>query len=291
MPIPLQLLQADVTFYRTDAAGNALAQEWMGGCAENLTLTESPKERILERSGDPRGEARHEEMDYTLEWEGVWLHNGRQMPRIHRNVRMVVVILWQDEESGAWNRRTYFGVTARPQRIQTSPMFSVAFRAEDMLEDTGMGVAPSGPGSPRAILRYCDGFETLDVAAYHGDTGVWEALSDGEPPVTLDFSQAGTIVLSINGTPAMGSDVNGAWVACAMMDCSGTPMRLMGPRAEFWLGLSRVAALTADGKLLCRMQETSVAPPASLAFHFKNPGWLFSFWNGALWAPKLREGR
>ena len=291
MPIPLQLLNAMVTFYRTDAAGNAFLQEWMGGIAENLTLTETPKERILERSGAARGQARHEEVEYGIEWESLWLHNGTAMPRIGRNVRLVAVIVWQEEESGAWNRRTYYGVTGRSQRIQTSPMFTESLRAEEMAEDTGMGVAPTGPGSPRALVRYCDGFEMLDVAACALDTGVWTPLADaGDAPVALDFSTAGEVVISIRGAAAMGADAEGVW-ANELVEFSGTPTGLRGARAEFWIGLARLAVLTADGKLLCGLRETADRPMADPAFHFANPAWLFSFWNGAVWAPRLREGR
>lgn len=286
MQTPLQIFNADVVFYRTDASGAPVGDVWMGETAENLTLSEAPKERVLERSGMPYGEARHEETEFGIEWESVWLHDGVRMPRIVRGARLVMVIVWSEPESGAWNRRTYYGVTARPQRVQSSPMHTVSFRAEWMEEDTGMGIAPVGPLTIPGRVWYCDGEARIEAARVDSESGIVTALD--ESLVKIDCSTPGALWISINGVLALTADDSGV-VVREIVEFSGMAVALRGPRAEFWMGARRLAVLSAAGKLLCSQREVGEKPQLDIAMHFQNPDWLLSLGMGTAWAVKFQE--
>ena len=289
MATPLYILDAEITLYRIGADGEPREQVFMGGgMASALTLNSAHKERLLERSGRTTAEARHEESEYTIEFDMVWLQDADSIPTIYRGLQMIMVIIWYDDEAGVWTRRTYYGVTGRSQRLDGSATHKCAFRAESMTSDSGSEDRPSGYTPILGTVVYRKGMQETEIFRYDFSQAEWQPVYEaGVPPVAFVYGEDHDMEIRIDGVTALKLDEGGVRVL-ELVEAGRLPEADGEARVEFRIGATRMAALTSGGRLYCGFLETDEMP-AGLYFQFQNEGWLMGIGQGAAVAPELIE--
>jgi hypothetical protein len=145
--IPLTIGQATLTLYAADALGNPLldAPVWMGSRIEGVEL----QHQFGEVESTPTGASfpEHELLGeyHEIRIERIWavpLDTFRDYQLTRQGC--VMVIAWRDEESGTWQRRTYYGVKGRAYNFKSTDWKRMAlltdqmFRARSMVSEGGM---------------------------------------------------------------------------------------------------------------------------------------------------------
>jgi hypothetical protein len=214
---------------------------WLGGCAQNLVLTDEFTEAVLQRPGRKFGQVKHVDEQHTIEIESVWLLNDDAlqepaMPRIERGQVYRLIITWTDEDTHETNRRTYLGVTGRAQRVGANAFQNLTFRAEQMFEN-------ADPDAVESI----DGQFREQIYSYNELTQQFTATSADVPTYAELRKSSNKVEVYIGGVLCAQFDVNG--LTCRGLRAAGYTSIRHSPRLEFRLA-SRVFTVTAQGEVI-----------------------------------------
>ncbi|HEX4630018.1 MAG TPA: hypothetical protein VH188_03565, partial [Chthoniobacterales bacterium] len=139
---PFTILEAEIAF---TFGSDPIVPLWAGGCAEEISLNDEYKEQTLEYPGLPNSGVKHVDETHLIDIGNLWLANldgsVPVMPNVVRNQVYTLVIVWFDEETGYFAKRTYYEVTARSQRVRT-PNQSLSYRAALMIDLAGFAERP-----------------------------------------------------------------------------------------------------------------------------------------------------
>lgn len=293
---PFIVYDADVYLYRVDANGEPVEQVYLGGCSESISMEQTLSPRRLEYHGRVYARERHDDEEHMVELKNVWLNDRSQvharMPAGHgRNLVYALVIIWKDEDAGAWTKRTYRSATCRGQRIEESTYQVLRFRAESLVESAGdlaSGDPAIAPGQSGTV-RYLNGEESVDLYTYDADTHILTALDEallaGRAEILVDDA---SLEILFAGVPALFA--NTAATSIVHLVATGSTFLDSTPRLEFYLGTARVASLGADGTLVV-INLAEQGNPALVDFEFLSGAgdWLFSLMAPGSFFPEIRE--
>lgn len=255
MGTPFIIEEADIRLKVGDEDG---VEVWIGGCAQNLTLTDEFQEQAIEMPGKAFGEVQHVNESHVIEIENVWLMktDGPDlpiMPIMQRGRVFALVIDWVDEETRNQNRRTYQGVTWRAQRVGSQAMQNVTFRAESLAEYPGF-----------ETVYYVNGLRVVPVYRYHPATQSFTLLDD--TGLAEIRKSPGKVEILVENVRALLADADK--VLINTLQAWGITTVPVSPRLEFVLN-SRVASLTKAGDLVagnCYEDDALFAPADGLVF-------------------------
>ena len=256
--ILLNLLEAKVTLY-APAPGGALGPAlWSGQQAERLTVAE----RWLTVETRPTGgryPAQHPLVpQYDISIERVWALPVANLAGFMPGASTYVLdVLWTEEETGQWHRRTFYGVTINsrsfaPQSIESEFVDGQSFQSQYFTVATGSAATPV-PVPPAIAWRV-----------------VWRSAADGDLAL-YNFTDAGY-------TEA----VPGNAATRAVIAADGGSIRFAGSSVD-------VLTATADGVTVAALHDAAADALPCLRF-YAGPALLATLTAGGLWARNLRDG-
>jgi hypothetical protein len=131
--LPVTILEADIRLYDGD-------EKYIGGCAENITLTDEYEQRKVEYPGVATAKRKKVDESHVIEIANLWLIDlsvdPPVVPDLDPDAVYELVIEWTDEDTGYRATRTYEGVTLRGDRI-TTPNQNLTFDAETVQNEAG----------------------------------------------------------------------------------------------------------------------------------------------------------
>jgi hypothetical protein len=254
---PFVVFEAEV-YVTVEGSDAGLAEVWLGGCAERIVMNIEPDETLVEFHGHPFRTTHHGEEKHTIDLTNVWLLDinsttpvgAMGMPRLRRNQRMTMVILWQDDDTGYWNKRVYFGVTWRGQRINELPLQEIPLRAERMVERSGLLNADTNPTALAEVVFFGGSLAApIPIYAYDLAAGTFILADPSLTALAEIVAASGAVNITVDGTAALRADADGVFVND--FEAMGSPNRQSGsdPRIEFQINGIVAASLTSSGLL------------------------------------------
>lgn len=243
--IALTLLEAQLTLYLQRADGSLGAAVWSGADAENFRQGE----RWLNVETKPSG-ARYPRQhplvaQYELAIERVWALPLTQLAGFQATEQTYVLdVVWTDEEGGAWQRRTYYGVTISARTLASKDIESGhADNQEFMAQYFVVGSGGVGQLQPpvQAVPQYVvlRGTDSIATLIYTYAAGVFTVVA-GATGATI--AADGSSMQFGSDAPALVTSATGVTIP-ALHDF--LPVNL--PRLEFYYGPTLLAVLTPDG--------------------------------------------
>lgn len=284
---PLSIHDAEWALYAVDANDTVLSQ-LAAGFAERMGLDGEFARKPLLIQGAKFSRVWHDDESHTID-----LHRpvfiealperraAFNLPSAMRNQRCGLVVRWMDAESGVWWKRSYFGVSLQPVKVEGDGgggdgghhrrqimHATLRMRAERMAEAVGSGSIPGMNLVSTGEVRYLSGAESLTLYTYTEDafTPADETLLATRAQIDFDGTP-GAVVIGFAGTPALRLDADGAHAKA--FDASG-PTYGTGTRLEFWVAGVRRATLQADGTLVAPSLLDG-DPEEDSAMRFTNP--------------------
>ena len=266
--IVLNLLEAQVTLYATNADGSLGAALWSGQAAEHLSV----KERWLTVETRPTGAAypvQHPLIpQYDIAIDRVWalpLSNLTGFQPTSQNY--ILEVIWTEEESQQWHRRMFYGVTIversfAPQNIESEFVDGQEFAAQSFLADSGAsGVSPptvvavplvvywSGADGYFPLYNYdsVNGFVLADGATVAGHATIATDASSGALSIQFDGTSAPVLVTSATGVTVGELHDTIPTALPSLLFYYGTALLAAVSPAGFW---ARVIADTPSGGAL-----------------------------------------
>jgi hypothetical protein len=264
---PFVIEEADIAFYKEGTT----EQYWLGGCAQTLRLRKELTEFLSEVPGARYGRTFHVNEAHSIEIENVWLMKNDAvpflMPEIPRNQRLTMVIVWLDEETGFWTKRTYYGVTAREQIVSGGPMQNLTLRAEYYVAESGEGEFSLDPTSGAMAVLYVDGESRIALYSYAAE--VFTALATEWIPSLAEITVvADSVSVKIGGVLVLRATVDE--LSMKILDAAGGTSSSISPRLEFRIGDHLFFSLTKDGALIPGNAFELGALPTNDGFAFKD---------------------
>lgn len=275
------LLEAAVSLYPANADDSPRLSEplWSGIWAENLRQT--PVWEV--KATRPTGRRHPRQHPLSLTWriaaERLWvlpLDTAGAIaaePSFGRG-RMVLDIVWREEEGNRWYRRTYYGVTIAQQE-HTQPFEaseSTTFDAEYMVPESGTGTPPAPSAFSPLLVRYVNTDVAVDLFSFNGTA--FAALADATGKLTLSYAPSGA-GLSVTLVPTGATLTVGAAAGLSAGSLEvGAPKPMDVPRVEFRSGSNLVAAFLGTGRFTALGEFHELAVPAALpgAFNLQAGG-------------------
>lgn len=292
--------ECEVVLYRADEQGRSTGEvEWLGGCENKMQIGQGYAEERADRSGDPYARNQQLEEVHTIELEALWLSRYESAgvirnPVLARNQRFVAVLVWIDDETGVWHKRSYFGVEIGELSLsseneyftQRTPMRAGWFVPQNGRLPEMPGLLPAGGG----IVRYFSSGAAVDLFSYDFGTEQFTELSPSAGKFTIAGAGGGYVLrLLVGGVVALGIGSDGVAHVAALIASGGSYASGL-PRVEFFNGSLRVATLTAAGVLAVpSFFETATAPALTEDFVFSDGAWRLSFGNAGAYAPAIED--
>ncbi|GEM_PF-5957054 len=286
------VLEAELAFYISTAGDEPVGEAYLGGVADRLIIEDEFKERQVQTHGVAYGGQYHEDEQHLIELENVWMWDWNstdpRMPQITRNQRLIMVAVWYDNDTRAWAKRTFYGVTAFHQRIPGDAKQILRFHAERFTPAQGYGDKPDLLPADYGIVRYRDGSTTSDVYFYDPQSHLYTPT--GGVPYAVFTRNATTFSIAINEVLALRA-VNGTGLHVVTLTAAGATYGSGRPRIEFYSGGTRMASLTEEGELIVPDVTEQDTAPAGTGFDFYDTGghWLASLRAGRAYAPAFIE--
>jgi hypothetical protein len=184
--IVLDLIEAVITLSQAQADGTPGQAIWSGQVAEGLRVQERWMTVQTKPTGAPYPVNHPLVPTYEIAIDRVWalpLDNLIGFQPTAGNY--VLQVVWTDEDSGIWHRRTFFGVTisARsfaPRSIETEFVDEQEFASQYFTADAGSQWTPPGALPPPVAVVYWNGPDAPSgVALYNYDAVNGFVLADG----------------------------------------------------------------------------------------------------------------
>lgn len=296
--------ECEMVVYRADEAGAPTGEiEYLGGCENKLEIEQGYAEERAERSGDGYARNQHLEETHVIQLENLWLTRYRKesgeefydSPRIGRAQRFVVVMLWTDEESGVWHKRSYYGVQINPLNFNSSQEYfsqTATMRASYYVPDHGRRPEePTLQPTSLAFVRYVTSSGSVDLLSYDFDARTFTALANPAGKVDLPGAGGGYLArILVGGVLALAIDADGVLLVKEIVATGGSFTSGL-PRAEFFHGNLRYASLTAAGLLAVpNFLESPATPGLTDDFEFREGGlWRLSLGLLGAYAPAIED--
>jgi hypothetical protein len=168
------------------------------------------------------------------------------MPKIERGQVYNMVVVWFDEDTLAWNKRTYSGVMGRSQRVGSDAFQNLSFRAKRMVEISGFGTKPDLVPIAYAAVVYVNGNQKVTLYTYDVNTGVFTATPDRTDAFGKILVSADKVEIFIEGVLVATADATS--MRMESIEAIGATYADSDPHLEFYLD-SRVASLSKSGGL------------------------------------------
>ncbi len=284
--IALNLLEARITLYPADATGAPVLGSpiWSGAAAENLGI----KGRWITTETRPSGIRYPRRHPFVPQFEilinRVWVLLTSNLSGFQADhQRYVLDIVWTEEETGDWHRRTFYGVTIQQQDLDAHDIESgfldgQVFNAEYFVPASGVGtppaINPSLPyyviwrGTAGGVLLYSYDADTQQFTAQETTAGratigyddeLFEAqfAGDDEPAMrtvnsdSLDYQNPTEYTNPAPYRPGLKALI----VKGGLFERTPLPGDL--PRLEFYYGPLRICTLTRTGLFDVRFADAS----------------------------------
>lgn len=297
---PFSIHDCEFALYLADDQGNPQTSSsvFLGGKIETLEPDLEFTKIRLDRHGDPLGRNYHTDEEHRFAVKNLWVMdragaaNGRApygMPSIRRNQQYVMVLRWFDQETQCWALRTYLGVTADGHRLTNNDQIfhqELPFTARQMNERSGFLLPPDLTPVTIGYVRYVTASEDTPVYTYDFATKILSGPSSS----SLSFYRSSITIaadllqISFAGVEALHATIETGVHVKDLTAVGGTfPLGTAYPRLEFWIGNSRIAAITAAGELIVpEINEVTSKPVIA--------GPCFEFVLGATWVLALAQG-
>jgi len=259
----LNLIEAQITLYAAQADGTPGDAIWSGQVAEKLSV----RERWLTVQTRPTGAAypvNHPLVPtYEIAIDRVWALPLSNLIGFQPGAgNYVLQVVWTDEDSGNWHRRTFYGVTisARsfaPQSIESEFVDGQEFAAQYFVADAGNAwTTPGEVPAPAAAVYWIGPDAPSGVALYNFDAVngfvlADGAVTDGHATIAADGS---SIQFDGAASPVLVTTAGGVTVG-ELHDTLPTDL----PQLQFYVGTTLVAVLDMTG-LFARVLSNGALP-------------------------------
>lgn len=215
--IVLNLIEAQVTLYTTAADGLSLGSAlWSGQVAERLTVREQWVVLETRPSGAAYPNKHPLVPQYEISIDRVWALPLSNLTGFSpTNQTYVLEVIWTEEDSQQWHRRTFYGVTIASrsfgaQNIESEFVDGQEFAAQYFVADAGAPGEPpsplvamplvvfwSGPDAPSGVALY-----TYAPSGGASFTLVPGATTAGRATIATDESSGGALSIQFDGGPS-----------------------------------------------------------------------------------------
>lgn len=247
--ILLNLLEAQVTLYATNANGSLGAAIWSGQVAERLSV----RERWLTVETRPTGAAypvNHPLVpQYEISIDRVWALPLSQLAGFQpTSQNYILEVIWTEDETRQWHRRMFYGVTIAErsfasQAIETEFLDGQEFAAQYFLADGG--TAEDQPSAVVAVPRlvYWSGPDGYRVLYNYDDTNGFVLADGANTSGRATIAHDGSSIL-FDGTaaPVLATLATGITVT-GLHDTIPTDL----PQLMFYYGTSLLAVVSKGG--------------------------------------------
>ena len=273
--ICLNLIEATVTLYPANADGTPqLASPlFTGAAAENLQLMERWLKKTTNASGSryPKNHPLVAQHGVTI--GRLWaLPDASVMDWAADFNQYVLDILWVEEESLAWHRKTYYGVTISEhgwdaKDVENGLVENQIFDAQYVVPASGpAGSTPPAIGSvlPYRVI-YTDATGSSTLYTYDPASHQFTGVADPTGKATISYTAgAFAVQFAADTSPVLATTVNGlnyrnhsvyrnsngycpAQFLVRGGIFAGVPSPAELPKLEFFYGATRVATITQAG--------------------------------------------
>ena len=275
--VVLNLIEAQVALYSAQADGTPGAAIWSGQVAERLSVRESWL-TVQTRPTGAQYPVNHPLVPtYDISIDRVWALPLSNLIGFQPTAgNYVLQIVWtqddEDENSGTWHRRTFYGVTISsrsfaPQSIESEFVDGQEFAAQYFVADSGSSWTSPGEVPAPAAAVYWNGpdgyFPLYNYDPVNGFVLALGAVTAGHATIAQDGS---SITFAGASGPVMVLAAGGVTVGQL---CDACPTTL--PQLVFCMGQA-LAVLDTSG-FWCRVVADGALPSGvPLAFVFKFSG-------------------
>lgn len=305
---PFSIHDAEFALYRADFQGNAISGSgglFLGGKIESLEPSAEFTKMRLDRHGDALGANYYSDEEHRFTVKNLWVMSraaqpaNRVMPTpsFRRNQQYVFVIRWLDPETQCWALRTYYGVTADGHRLTSADEIfhqELPFSARRMTELSGYLQPPSLAPVTTGFIRYISAAEDTAIYSYDFNSKVYTPIDPALLPGRASISIAADLLQVLFDAEIALRATNETGVHVTNLSAVGGtfPLGAAFPRIEFWIGASRVAAVTAAGELAVpEINEVTSHPGLTdPAFEFSLGGtWCLTVAQGAAYLKSISD--
>ena len=261
--IVLNLIEAQVTLYQAQADGTPGQAIWSGQVAEGLQVRERWLVVQTRPTGAPYPVNHPLVPTYEIAIDRVWALPLSSLIGFQPGTgNYVLQIVWTDEDSGNWHRRTFYGVTisARsfaPHSIETEFVDGQEFAAQYFVADTGSAwTTPGEVPAPAAVVYWSGPDAPSGVALYNYDALNGFVLADGasasgRATIAADGS---SIIFDGATAPVLATTATGVMVG-ELYDSYPTSQ----PQLVFCFGSQQPLAVVSTTGFWCRLLSDAPA--------------------------------
>lgn len=281
--IALLIGEAELSLYPAGEDGTPLTDQaiWFGACAQDLRITENWIGSETRPGGRKYPRRRAHVAQYSVDIGRVFQLQKSDLDDFEAGPGPYVLsVLWTDEDTGYWHRKTFYGVTP-VQRTWGGNAADAAtgddqsWAAEYVVNESGSSTPPViTPTVPlRVVWQGSDG--VFDLYTHNATAGAFTVATAG---ITTDRATMVYDPTDLSGKFevifASGSTVALRVTAGQVLEVGeliiGSPAPVDVPRVEFLAGNTRVAAVTLAKKLFVfDIDEVTALAAGSNQFQIK----------------------
>jgi hypothetical protein len=247
--ITFTLLEATVRLFAVDASGNPGSEIWSGQVAERLHCGEQWI-TVETRPTGARYPRQHPLVpQYKITIGRLWALPLSDLIGFQPTAGSYVLdVVWTEEETQQWHRRTFYGVTIaartlEPPSIESGHVDDQEFAAQYFVPSSG-SVATAVPAAPAAAYTVLwvgtDGSRPLYV--YDPAAKTFTETNPGDAASRAPIAADGSVIQFSGVDPSVTATADGLTLT-GIHDV----FPAVYPRLEFWYGAQLVAAVTAEG--------------------------------------------
>lgn len=271
--ICLNLIEAKVTLYPANADGTPQLNSpiWIGVHTENLHGIERWLKRQTMPSGAPYPRNHPLVPVYEVTLGRVWaLQETAPAGWQTQYTQYVLDILWTEEETREWHRKTFYWVTINERSweakdVENGLMENQIFDAQYMAVSGGGEAPPPISSSLPYTVVYTDATGSTLIYTYDPDTNLFTAVGNPAALATISYTAgAFAVQFALDDTPVLSTTVNSLLyrnsTAYRNSTCynqaqfrvrggifSGIPLPTELPRLDFYYGPTRLCSVTQNG--------------------------------------------
>lgn len=272
--VAFTLLEAEVKLYKADASGNPGAEVWSGQLAERLQCNETWL-GVETRPTGARYPKQHPLVpQYRIHIARLWalpLSALIGFQPDHQNY--VLDIVWTEEETQQWHRRTFYGVTITTRNLEPPAAFEFLedqeFLAQYFVPTSG-SVATAVPPIPAAacVVRWVGTDGSRLLYTYDAATKTFTETNAGDAATRATIAADGSSIQFYGeGTAVVTATADGLTLANLHDSFPAT-----SPRLEFYYGTELVAAVTSDGLWAWSLADGTLAAAVAGQFQLQHSG-------------------
>jgi hypothetical protein len=286
----LTLPEATLTFHPTKANGEPLLTKklWTGYLENSLRIQEQWRVLDVRPTGSRALKHRPLAKSYQISIERPWVMTYPELKDfVPGRGPMVLDVVWVDEQTGAWHRNVFYGVTIRDrsraaQDVESGFTDAQVFDAEYFIADSGAPDVPVPEISATLPLIVTWQGETgaAEIYKFNPATNLFEEFTAGAATglATIEYDPdfaTGDLIITFDGEVAesLRVGVDGTILPAFI---TGGPVPGDLPRLDFTVGGKRIATLTKTALFAANLVDAAVPVAAANQFRFYAAGALKS---------------